>query len=68
MNEPRRAGTERRIGILTTDTELVVKSWDAMLERMTGISADRARGQRLDFLVADLTTRVSPDLLREPLR
>ena len=41
------AGTERRIGILTTDTDLVVKSWDAALERMTGISAQRAPGTAL---------------------
>ena len=56
-----------RAGILTTDTDLVVKSWDAALERMTGISAARARGQRLDVLVPDLTSRVPADLLRQPL-
>ena len=63
--EPSPAG--RLIGILTTDTELVVKSWDTTLERMTGISAARARGQRLDELVPDLRSRVLVDLLREPL-
>ena len=54
MSDLSGTGTRRRIGILTTDTELVVKSWDAALERMTGIAADDARGQRLDALVPDL--------------
>jgi HEAT repeat protein len=57
----------RLIGILTTDTELVVKSWDSTLERMTGIHAARARGRRLDDLVPDLRARVLVDLIREPL-
>jgi HEAT repeat protein len=55
------------IGILTTDTELVVTTWDAALERMTGITAERARGQRLDELVPDLRNRALIDLIREPL-
>jgi len=67
MTESGEVATERRIGILTTDTDLVVKSWDAALEQMTGIPGDRARGQRLDSLVPDLSTRVPADLLREPL-
>ena len=67
MSESGETQLDRRIGILTTDTELVVKSWDAALERMTGISAQRARGQRLDALVPDLTTRVPSELLLEPL-
>lgn len=57
----------RLIGILTTDTDLVVKSWDTTLERMTGIPAALARGQRLEDLVPDLRARVPVDLLREPL-
>jgi HEAT repeat protein len=56
-----------RIGILTTDADLVVKTWDSALEHMTGIGADRARGQRLDELVPDLKTRALVDLIREPL-
>ena len=56
-----------RIGILTTDTDLVVTTWDAALERMTGITADRARGQRLDEIVPDLRKRALIDLIREPL-
>lgn len=56
-----------QIGILTTDTDLVVTTWDAALERMTGISADRARGKRLDEIVPDLRKRALIDLIREPL-
>ena len=56
-----------RIGILTTDTDLVVTTWDAALESMTGITADRARGRRLDEIVPDLRSRALIDLIREPL-
>ena len=56
-----------QIGILTTDTDLVVTTWDAALEAMTGIPADRARGQRLDEIVPDLRSRALIDLIREPL-
>ena len=55
------------IGILTTDTELVVTTWDAGLERMTGIAADTARGRRLDDIVPDIKARMILDLIREPL-
>ena len=55
------------IGILTTDTDLVVTTWDPTLESMTGIPAARARGQRLDEIVPDLRSRVPFDLIREPL-
>ena len=55
------------IGILTTDTELVVTTWDAGLERMTGIAAETARGRRLDDIVPDIRTRMILDLIREPL-
>jgi HEAT repeat protein len=57
----------KRVGIFTTDADLVVKSWDATLEQMTGIAADRARGRRLLDLVPDLQARGLADLLREPL-
>ena len=60
-------GVPRRIGVLTTDTELVVRSWDAALEQMTGIRPDQAIGRRLDAVVPDLHTRVPDALLREPL-
>jgi HEAT repeat protein len=56
-----------RIGILTTDTDLVITTWDAALEQMTGIPADRARGRRLADIVPDLGQRGLVDLIREPL-
>jgi HEAT repeat protein len=56
-----------RIGILTTDTDLVVTTWDATLEQMTGILADSARGHRLEEIVPDLRSRMLIDLIREPL-
>ena len=56
-----------QIGILTTDTDLVIKTWDTALERMTGISADRARGERLYEIVPSLKARALVDLIREPL-
>ena len=56
-----------RIGILTTDTDLVIKTWDPALEQMTGISADCARHKRLDELVPGLSSRALIDLIREPL-
>jgi HEAT repeat protein len=56
-----------RIGILTTDTDLVIKTWDPALEEMTGISAERARSKRLDELVPGLSSRPLIDLIREPL-
>lgn len=55
------------IGLLTTDTDLVVTTWDAALERMTGISAAQVRGRRLDEIVPDLRSRGLIDLIREPL-
>ena len=55
------------IGIFTTDTDLVVRSWDASLVRMTGIPEARAVGARLEELVPTLVERAMLDLLREPL-
>jgi HEAT repeat protein len=63
----RRDPDQTRIGILTTDTELIVRSWDAALARMTGIATETAIGQRLDELVPDLRARSLMDALREPL-
>ena len=59
--------TDRRIGLLTTDLDLVVKSWDKSLERMTGIPADTVKGRRLEEVVPDLHARGLLDVLREPL-
>jgi HEAT repeat protein len=67
MNTRGQHTTERRVGILTTDTDLVVKSWDAVLERMTGIPAARALGRPLHALSPDLGERVPLDLLTGPL-
>ena len=53
-----------QIGILTTDTELVVTTWDAGLERMTGIAAETARGRRLDDIVPEIRSRMMLDLIR----
>jgi HEAT repeat protein len=45
------------IGIFTTDTALVVQSWDGWLAGASGIAPDRACGQRLDELVPDIVSR-----------
>jgi HEAT repeat protein len=49
--------TEISIGIFTTDTNLVVRVWDAALERMTGIRAEAAVGKRLAEVIPDLVER-----------
>jgi HEAT repeat protein len=56
-----------RIGILTTDTDLAIKTWDSALETMTGIPADRVLGRHLEDIVPDLAARGLLDLIREPL-
>ncbi|HEX3703048.1 MAG TPA: HEAT repeat domain-containing protein [Vicinamibacterales bacterium] len=60
--------TSRQVGILTTDTDLVVTSWDDALSAMTGIAAEDARGRPLDALIPDLEERGLLALIREPLR
>ncbi len=45
------------VGIFTTDTELVIRSWDDWLTAATGIPADVARGQLLAALAPGLTER-----------
>ena len=67
MTEIAGADNNRRIGVFTTDTELVIKSWDAVLEQMTGIPAHEACGTAIGALVPDLGERVPADLFREPL-
>jgi HEAT repeat protein len=57
----------QRIGILTTDTALVVTTWDANLVAMTGIPAAAAVGRPLTDLVPDLEARHLLEVLREPL-
>ncbi|HLM01278.1 MAG TPA: HEAT repeat domain-containing protein [Pyrinomonadaceae bacterium] len=45
------------IGIFTTDTKFIVQVWDAALEKMTGISADGARGKAVVETIPGLETR-----------
>lgn len=45
------------LGILTTDAQLRVRTWDDWLVRVTGISADDARGKSLTALIPDLEAR-----------
>jgi hypothetical protein len=45
------------VGIFTTDTELVIRSWDSWLADVTGIPADAAAGQPLAALVPGLAER-----------
>jgi len=68
MNERDAAAQDnRRVGVLTTDTDLVVKSWDSVLEQMTGISSLHACGRTINELVPDLEDRIPAGLLRAPL-
>jgi HEAT repeat protein len=43
-----------QIGVFTTDTDLVVRVWDATLARLTGISEESASGEKLTALLPDL--------------
>ena len=45
------------IGVFTVDADLVVRTWDAWLERATGIAAARACGAPLAELAADAAAR-----------
>ena len=48
---------EQRVGIFTTDADLVVRSWDGWLALATGIDPENARGQALAALFPELKTR-----------
>ena len=50
---------ESFVGLFTTDTELNIQIWDSVLERMTGISAEAAAGQKLLELIPDVGNRSS---------
>ena len=73
MNEPSPAaapppdGPARRIGILTTDGELVVSSWDAVLAAMTRIAPSDAIGRPLTAVIPDLEVRGLLGTLRETM-
>src|SRR4051812_9051334 len=59
--------TARRIGIFTTDTTLVITSWDDTLAEMTRIAVAAAVGRGLDAVVPDLAARGLLAIVREPL-
>jgi len=46
-----------QIGVFTTDTQLVIRVWDATLARLTGISEESALGRDLTALLPDLEKR-----------
>jgi HEAT repeat protein len=56
-----------RIGLLTTDTALVLTSWDPVLSAMTGIAAEAAIGRPLTDVIPDLEARHLLGAVREPL-
>ena len=49
--------TQSEVGILTTDSQLIIQVWDATLARFTGISEETASGQALTALLPDLEQR-----------
>lgn len=48
---------EPSIIIFTTDANLIVRSWDERLASVTGLTADKVRGQSLTKLAPDLKSR-----------
>jgi len=46
-----------QIGVFTTDTQLVIRVWDATLARLTGISEESASGHALTVVLPDLEER-----------
>src|SRR5438045_7345080 len=44
-------------GVFTTDTDLVVRTWDTFLQQITGIGAEQALNRRLDAVLPDLEPR-----------
>jgi PAS domain-containing protein len=57
----------RRIGIFTTDTALVVTSWDPSLAAMTGLAGAAVIGRPLAEVIPDLESRGLLAAVREPL-
>ena len=51
------SSVEQKVGIFTTDADLVIRSWDGWLALATGIDPENARGQALVALFPDLETR-----------
>ena len=56
------------VGVLTTDQDLVVTSWDAWLESATGIPHERACGLRLHELYPELEERGIAARIRRVIR
>jgi len=48
---------QKMLGILTTDCDLVIRSWDGWLAAASGITAEAARGRVLTELFPDLEAR-----------
>ena len=59
--------TARHIGILTTDTALIVTSWDGALAAMTGVDSATAIGRPLVDVVPELETRGLLEVVKDPL-
>lgn len=51
------AATASGMGVFTTDTSLIVRTWDRWLAEATGIPSDAARGRALADLIPDLADR-----------
>jgi len=49
--------TEQKVGVFTTDEHLVIRSWDEWLASVTGVAAERARGQHLAGLFPEIEAR-----------
>ena len=49
--------TQPTVGVFTTDTQLVIRVWDATLAQLTGIDEQTATGQALTALLPDLEKR-----------
>lgn len=58
----------RRTGLLTTNAELVVRSWDNVLESMTGIAAAAAIGRPLADLAPEASDRGTVAMLADTVR
>ncbi|MGB3058669.1 MAG: HEAT repeat domain-containing protein [Anaerolineae bacterium] len=51
------AAFDDRVGIFTTDTHLVIRTWDDWLAHVTGVSQRAALGQPLETLFPEIATR-----------
>ena len=58
----------RSVGVFTTDTNLVIRTWDDWLVRATNIAEADAHGQELPVLFPDIVSRGLIDSLHRALR